>query len=155
MNDIEALGGLLKRIGNYDKMSTFEGRLRLQKTVYLMEQAFNLNLGYGFSWYIRGPYSPLLAGRGFELRQAYDNLPIASFKDSAAENRFQEFLKFLGDRKDNADWLEIIASIHFLRTVHPSVSKDWILHKVKNKQHYFTLAQCSEAWDCLEKWRKI
>ena len=39
---------------------SFEDRLRLQKYVYIMER-LGLDLGYSFSGYLRGPYSPDLA----------------------------------------------------------------------------------------------
>ena len=155
MTNISALGGLVKRIGNYDRMETFSGRLKLQKTIYLMEHAFDLNIGYNFSWYVRGPYSPQLAEDGFGLKEVYDTIPVARFKENDAEIRFREFLSFLGGKKDDADWLEIVASIHFLKTVYPNASKEWILQKVKDKQHYFTLDQCATAWDYLEKCHKM
>ena len=41
-------------------MSSFRERLRVQKVVYLLEH-FGLQTGWGFSWYIHGPYSPSLA----------------------------------------------------------------------------------------------
>ena len=155
MTGLNALGGLLKRIGNYDRMETFSGRLKLQKTIYLMERAFDLNIGYNISWYVRGPYSPQLAEDGFGLKGIYGVVLTARFKEEDAEARFRDFLRFLGDKKDDADWLEIVASIHFLKTVYPSASKAWILQKVKNKQHYFTLEQCVAAWNYLESWHKI
>ncbi|WP_221288628.1 hypothetical protein [Stygiolobus caldivivus] len=43
-----------------DAKNSFEDRLRLQKYVFIMEK-LGLNLGYSFSEYLRGPYSPGLA----------------------------------------------------------------------------------------------
>ena len=38
-------------------MDNFNNRLIYQKVIYLM-QNFGLSLGYGYSWYVKGPYSP-------------------------------------------------------------------------------------------------
>ncbi|MGC9107083.1 MAG: hypothetical protein ACP5IE_02690 [Infirmifilum sp.] len=43
-----------------DVKNSFDDRLRLQKYVFIMEK-LNLNLGYSFNQYLRGPYSPALA----------------------------------------------------------------------------------------------
>ena len=148
------LGSILKRIGNYGKMETFTDRLRFQKKVYLM-QAFGLNLGYRFSWYIRGPYSPSLTIDGFELRSYYDGIPEGRFVGQKHEDRFQEYLQFLADKRHDEDWLEIIASIHFLRRVHPGWPKNRILEKVQKKQSYFTKEMCEGGWQYLEEWDLI
>lgn len=150
-NSAITLGCLLKRIDNYDNMNTFAGRLRLQKTIYLM-QAFDLYIGYNFSWYIRGPYSADLTKDGFELRTIYDAIPNGKFHDDKDERRFTQFLKFLGDKKNDADWLEIVASIHFLKKVYPNLTKEQIITRVKNKQPYFTQSMCQNAWHHLKQW---
>ncbi|MGC9108605.1 MAG: hypothetical protein ACP5IE_10520, partial [Infirmifilum sp.] len=43
-----------------DVKNSFDDRLRLQKYVFIMEK-LNLDLGYSFNMYLRGPYSPALA----------------------------------------------------------------------------------------------
>lgn len=149
-----ALGSLLKRIGNYDKMESFDGRLKLQKTIYLM-QTFDLNLGYDFSWYIRGPYCKELTKDGYGLKQVYDSISEGKFKDPSAEQKFLHFLDFIKGHENNADWLEITASIHFLKKVYPDLSKKEILNTVQNKQDYFTFEDCQNAWNYLEKCEKI
>jgi uncharacterized protein YwgA len=152
--ELRTLGSLLKRLGNYDKMETFEGRLKLQKTIYLM-QTFDLYIGYNFSWYIRGPYSIQLAKDGFALRRVYDAIPSGKFTDPEAEQRFESFLQFVGESIDDPDWLETIASIHFLRKVYPNLQSSDILNIVKNKQPSVTAKQCRDCWDYLKKHKMI
>ena len=41
--------------------STFKERLDAQKIIYIAQRLFNINLGYTFMWYSRGPYSKGLA----------------------------------------------------------------------------------------------
>jgi uncharacterized protein YwgA len=154
MADVNALGSVLKNVGNYEKMATFEARLKLQKTVYLM-QAFDLYLGYDFNWYIRGPYCPELTRDGYSLINVYDTLSNGQFSDLEAQERFEAFSKFVAGHEHDADWLEIVASIHFLKRMYPQIPKSEILQIVKNKQEYFTLLQCEDAWSYLERWGKL
>jgi len=153
MRRVEALGGLLKRIGNFDPESfinSFEARLIFQKTIYLL-QAFGLYLGYRFSWYLRGPYSPDLARDGFELVAIYEETPLVRFKRLEAEKRFLQFLAFLGDKKNDAKWLETLASIHFLKRVYPPLTKNEIFEKIREKQPYIDREYFEKAWEHLRK----
>lgn len=148
-----ALGAVLKRIGNFD-MSTFEGRLVLQKTVYLL-QCFGLYFGYKFSWFVHGPYSPELTKEAFQLQPFYKKVPHARFSGSQTEKRFQNFLSFVGDKKNDADWLEQLACTHFLSFLNPQASKDKIVKTVLNHEPHFTKKQCRKAWDYLVEYELI
>jgi len=81
-------------------LEDFDSRLKLQKYVFLARK-FGLDLGYKFSMYIRGPYSP-------DLAQDYYNLPErgADIPDSFDRKGFLELVK----GKDGA-WLEAAATI--------------------------------------------
>lgn len=150
-NKIVALGGILRRIGNFEAstfLSSFDARLIFQKTVYLM-QAFGLYLGFDFSWYLRGPYSPMLAHYGYEIAKLDTEIPLSRFSNPLSEKKFQEFLEFLGPERENAEWLEILASIHMQKKLHPWKSKNDILQIVVQKQPYFTIGECREAWNYL------
>ena len=46
---------------NDDSDAGFENRLKAQKYCYLAQECFGLNLGYSFTLYRFGPYSPSLA----------------------------------------------------------------------------------------------
>lgn len=148
MEKIELLGGLLKRIGNYD-MKTFSGRVIFQKTGYLL-QAFGFHLGYRFNWYIRGPYCPNLATDGYELVEKYEKIPEVYFAEPEAEALFRRYLSFLGDRKNDVHWLELLASIHFLRDLGVS-EKLKIFSEVKKKQPYLNSVMFEEAWNHLKQ----
>lgn len=147
------LGGLLRRIDNFFPdifEKSFDSRLIFQKTIYLL-QAFGLYLGYRFSWYIRGPYSPALARKGYELVKKIAESPDVRFVKDSAENRFRDFFDFLGEKKYDADWMETLASIHFLKHTYPKRTQKEIMKKVLRKQPYLTVDQCVEAWEYLEK----
>jgi uncharacterized protein YwgA len=130
------LGGLLKRIGNFDPgrfQSDFNQRLVTQKTVYLL-QAFGLYLGYLFTWYIRGPYSPNLTRDAYSLTAMYSHIPEVKFADSHAETRFGEFLQLLKTIGNNERQWEILASIHFLRHLNRDLSEDELFHEFRSRK---------------------
>jgi uncharacterized protein YwgA len=141
------LGAVVKRIGNYN-LGTFKGRLVLQKTIYLL-QSYGLLMGYKFSWYIHGPYSPELTKDAFRLQSVYHQIPPAKFTDAKIEKRFTEFLQFLGDRKTDGDWLEQLTCTHFLKALNPIEKEEAIINKVLNHEYHFTKEQCQRAWEYL------
>lgn len=148
MEKVELLGGLLKRIGNYN-MRTFSGRVIFQKTGYLL-QAFGFYLGYKFNWYIRGPYCPNLASDGYKLVEKYEKIPEVYFARLEDDASFRRFLSFLGDKKTDADWLELLASIHALRKLGIS-EKSEIFKEVRKKQPYLSSGMFAAAWNHLRK----
>lgn len=150
---VVGLGLIVKSLDNFS-MDDFEGRLILQKSVYLL-QAFGIYRGYNFSWYIHGPYSPKLTSDGFLLQKIYGILPAGSFKSSTVQSKFARFLDFMKDKKTDPDRLEILASIHFLKNMDKRMSKKAILKKVEEKQPYFKEEQCAQGWNELERERLI
>lgn len=132
---LDVLGGVLHRIGNFDPLNfntSFNDRLILQKTIYLLH-AFGIYIGYGFSWYLRGPYSPALTRDAFNLIERYDELPTVRFLSRVIEERFQEFLEFINGHATNEEWLEVVASIHFLSHRSPNNDQDAIWREIRNK----------------------
>lgn len=140
------LGVLLKNMPGYEfSMARFDDRLRLQKTIYLL-QAFGVYLGYDFSWYLRGPYCPSLTINAFALKDLYNRIPDdlkAKFEDLDKQDilrRFQEFIK-----GKSTDDLEILASLHYLRQT--GVSESDAKSKVEKKQERFTHQKVDRMWD--------
>jgi uncharacterized protein YwgA len=99
-------------------MKDFDERLRLQKTVYLL-WANGISLGYGFNWYVRGPYSPQLASDGYalsdELFEESKNITLNN-EESIIES-LNKFKEILGDKIDDSLYLEILASLHYIKKV--------------------------------------
>ena len=149
MGDTYALWLLIRDVYDFD-METFEGRLRLQKTVYLL-QSFGIDLGYYFTWYLRGPYSPELTRDGFKLvdeKKSMVDIPL-KFRKSATRDKFDNFKKFLAYKKKNADMLEIAASICYRRNVEGK-EKENVLKLTENKMKRFDLEDCKRLWSELE-----
>ena len=154
------LGYVLRSIPNSDfSMGDFGGRLRLQKIIYLVE-AFGVYLGYGFSWYLRGPYCTSLTRAGLELEQVASEIPDnarAQFLRKAARERFDRCVRFIGsimDGPNDLDRLEIAASVHLLAK-DSALSKKDIFGRIVSKmpQGHTSREQlgrhCDDMWDRL------
>ena len=94
--------------------SDFSTRLVLQKVVYLVQEA-GLPLGYGFGWYVRGPYSPSLARDGYELSTLKSIKEPAVEVDAKTAKRIRALFKNISLKSASApDQLVLLASLHFI-----------------------------------------
>lgn len=149
---MDILGGLLHRVNNYDPKTfevEFDERLVLQKTIYLMQE-FGLYIGYNFRWYIRGPYSPELTRDAFAIMQKYDELPVIRFTGAENEKKFENFIQFIAYNKSNEDWLESIASIHFLRKYSHIKDRNTIYNRIKGKMPTLKKKLFDQCWEYLQ-----
>jgi uncharacterized protein YwgA len=109
-------------------LDTFDDRMAIQKAIYLCQEA-GVHLGYRYTWYLRGPYSPALTRDAFALRAGQNS----GFDETAGWNldeesiRKLEKIKPLWRNKPQADrprWLELLASVLFLRRSYDGRGKD-------------------------------
>lgn len=153
MPEYKNLCGLLNRIGNFDPRkfkSDFNARMILQKTVYLL-QSFGLYLGYPYSWYLRGPYSPNLAKDAYLVANDYDRESLTCFEDREDEKRFGDFLRFLGNKKNDHFWMEAVASVHFLAKLYGEKNEQLIFEEVHRKMRTLSRENFADIWN--ELWR--
>lgn len=161
VNPVVVLAACMAPLGGVD-MSTFSGRLALQKHVYLM-QLFGIDLGYRFNWYLHGPYSPALAERGFEIEERKDS--IERLAESVAlqdwvKDRLKQYEKLIAEKPEETSlelWLEILASLHYLKHVMPGPSadkrsEDFVVHELLRRKpnlgrHRSTMTR---AWEALQ-----
>lgn len=119
----------------------FRNRLKLQKFVYLAQEKFGWNLGYNFSMYRYGPYSPGLADDYYD-----DNL---SFEE--LDNNFllpEGFLKNeFRDIVGNADekWLETISTLMSL--CYRFTNHDKLIDRVADMKIHINREFISQACD--------
>ena len=148
MSDIYDLGLIVKHMGNFD-MKTFEKRLIFQKTIYLL-QSFGIDMGYRYTWYYHGTYCVDLTKDGFDLTHVIQRIPDISpkFQYSADQARYDSFVKFMSDKKENPDLLEIASSISFLHKA--GMDKENVLHLTESKKARFKKADCERIWTELE-----
>lgn len=125
-----ALNMYLNELGVPPVIDTINDRKRVQKAIYLGQVA-GAELNYEFNWYLRGPYSTdltkdyyklagaLLAGEIHAAGQAQD-LGGPRLKDSVRE-KLRTVAPVIQKPDDfpleQADWLELVSSLHYLRTV--------------------------------------
>lgn len=104
-------------------LRTFSDRLNVQKRVYLI-QALGHDLGYRFGWYLRGPYCRELTADAFALRgeiesgdRDAEDWSLAD-ETKASINRAEALWSVpQTPRVERDDWLELLASLHYLKTV--------------------------------------
>ncbi len=145
------------------RLDTFSHRLQLQKKIYLV-QVSGLDLGYRFSWYLRGPYSTGLAADAFALQddielgddewRQFDLAEPERGRLKATREMFECPVQF-GESTD--DWLELLTSLHYLRHIAyhaKGASREFAdifellaSHKPKLRDKR---VQTEQAWGCLE-----
>ena len=148
------LGYVLRQFPDLDfGMDDFDHRLRVQKFVYLL-QAFDIYLGYDYSWYLRGPYCTQLATVAYTLSRSYDAIPRdqkMAFANPDVQDRFERFRKFVGGRENDNDFLEIAASEHMLRKTSDMPRADIIEKVATKKKDPFDRALCKRIWGEMEQ----
>ena len=111
MGELKKLIACLKELGFKPKVSSFQDRLVIQKTTCLLE-IMGFKLGYGFSLYVRGPYSPSLADDVYNCTRQIQELNTG-FALSEGEKKKLVKLAQISDNL-NAKMLEITATYAYL-----------------------------------------
>ncbi len=138
-NHLVVLKLFIDGLGLEFNIESVNHRKALQKAVYLGQQ--KVDLGYKYSWYLRGPYSPALTQDYFEL-EAYDNIQDVTNGKSLRSDIVEKLgsLKVLfttnkpSDMKSH-DWLELLCSIHFLMTTSNKTKGDTKKTITEQKNH--------------------
>ena len=111
----------LDYLGASTDLETFSNRKKLQKLTYLVQIVYGVKLGFGFSWYLHGPYSPQLT------RALYNgNLDSQNLTQDPTEQerkRLEDLKHFLGNDIKSSDTLELIASLHYVMTMGKETGK--------------------------------
>ncbi len=96
-------------------MSEFDTRIQYQKIIYLL-QSSGISLGYGFNWYVKGPYSSPLAHVLYEIDDAtYQQNKNLVFNDhERIIKELNDFRNKLGDDINKVNYLEVLASLHYI-----------------------------------------
>lgn len=118
---LAALKLVLDELGESPDISSVSERLRVQKAIYLT-QALGLNLGYGYSWYLKGPYSTSLTQDYYQLADLIHAGDEPAVKLNATAKQALQNVKGLLSKPDDVKlskphWFELLASIHYLMKV--------------------------------------
>lgn len=106
----QKLQALFKTLGKNLAMDTFDDRLMVQKIPYLA-QIYGVDLNYHYFWYLRGPYSKDVASDGLEIVSSNDDTTVIEMQDK----NMQEFADIIKPHMNEPKWLEIAASVIYLR----------------------------------------
>ncbi|MBD3397534.1 hypothetical protein GF413_00420 [Candidatus Micrarchaeota archaeon] len=138
-----ALKLFLDELGIDFDIKTIDDRKRVQKAVYL-GQLSGVDLGYRFGWYIRGPYSTSLTNDYFPLAESLaseDNGWEGKTLKKSVKEKLARIKPLMepphGVSLRQEDWLELVASLDYLRRV--SRLDDEEARKIlkKEKSHVF------------------
>ncbi len=123
-NRLKVLKLVLDEIGQEFSIDNLTDRKRLQKSIYLTQAAEAIDLGYRYSWYLKGPYSTKLTHDYYKLHEHLfrdrNSLQGARLREGIVQNL--DKVKSLHqnpirDELEESEWLELLASWHYLRTV--------------------------------------
>lgn len=110
----------LKEVGVAPKIESMEDRIKIQKAIYLIQEA-GVQLGYHYSWYIRGPYCTSLADDYYKISEdvngndgSESDRKLAGWASDALDAKKGVFDAHQEAGLEPAYWLELIASLHFL-----------------------------------------
>lgn len=108
------IGPIFKQIYGRDfDGGLFRDRLLMQKAIYLLEQ-FGVNVNnYGFYWYKHGPYSQSLQDDILSHPVSDDAITFTPYA-SDCMNLIARFASEPHDGYTDQDWMECIASIHYI-----------------------------------------
>ena len=147
---------VLRILSGFDDITIdrFYDRLRLQKLTYLIQEISGNN-SFAYSWYIRGPYSSSLASILFMGDD------VGAFEEKfRLNNTEQEIVNKIQDlvdgRTNNAEYLELIASVWYLMPNSANVSdkKSLILDVMKSEKPQFTPEEVDDAISRIQEFKK-
>lgn len=126
----------LETLGTNTRIDKLDDRKRVQKTIYL-GQLTGVDLGYRFGWYLYGPYSPELTRDYYSLATLHNDPTPEQWKlNDNVKERLQQILPLMEPPVNLKsvltieDWLELVASYHYLRSIsrlpHEQVDQEFL-----------------------------
>lgn len=149
MNEAPEVVAFLKALGFSEELSTFKGRLRIQKSVYLLRE-FGIDLGFRHNWYVHGPYSPGLTRVLFNQPTSKAAARQLTAKELQTVN---EMRNFLGEDLYSAEALELVVSLLYLIRYGPPDfdTKQKIVAFLDKAKPHFNREQIEATWSKIER----
>lgn len=155
MNNIDIANGIIFQKMGVSKES-FDDRLICQKKIYLL-QSLGTDLGYSYTWYLRGPYSPALASYVYTNAQLltdtnFDNYEISS-KATENINRVNCLESKKTEKFTLVSWYELLASLLYIEKNRDSwkieEGEEALFEKLIEQKPQFDVEQCKCAYTVL------
>ena len=140
---------VLRSLGPVD-MSDFDGRLRLQKLAYLIQEIGGGGGPFVYQWYVRGPYSPALT----EELLSTSAVPDTALSDGEM-NLAQQVRSLVGGKVDDPLEAELYASLWYLTPTRrlSEPDRESIRESMRRAKPHFTGDQVRKALDTIETFR--
>jgi uncharacterized protein YwgA len=137
-----------------DNERSFVNRFLIQKYVYLAKH-FGLDMGYGFSMYLHGPYSRTLANHYYQLAEedAMEEAAFGFVNRPSDLNGLQvkPFFDFVNGR--DLEWLEAATTLHSLRPYFNE--RELLLERTANMKDHIPEYKIRSALAILEENRLV
>lgn len=153
---------LLQSFGKLNEqidLCSLDSRVVFQKKVYFLQE-FGCDLGYRFGWYLKGPYSTDLTRDAYEVKGLEQELseadlgvmPSSVVTATGKLGAFMEDIRrLISEQKGEDYWLELAASLHFLKMKLGIRDKDAAIDRLnKEKPNRFKLQDTESIWRRLE-----
>ncbi len=125
-------------------MREFEPRLKVQKIMYLLT-ASGYDTGYKQTWYVRGPYSPVLSTDAYNATFMIEKNELPPFELSDDEKtKFGVLKDSFADYLDDADQLELLVSLLYVLKVEINDISE-ASAALKSRKPWFTDEQINAA----------
>ena len=158
MNNSQIATAIALRDLHCYSLDTINDRILLQKKVFLA-QDIGLPLGYGYSWYIHGPYSPDLTSVAYQvIPEGCDSIENMHFREPYAkiiesvnllENEIRERKLKIG----TVQWYELLASIAYWYKRGYNSEKAAV-QKIKETKPQFSEEQAKAAYQSYLAFKK-
>ena len=138
-------------------LETINDRILLQKKVYLA-QDIGLPLGYGYSWYIHGPYSSDLTTAAYQIipegLEAIDGKVLKEPYMSIIKkvNQLEEQIKTSPTNIGIVPWYELLSSIAYWMKIGYS-TKQSIIKRIKDTKPQFSDEQIKHGYDVYKEFK--
>jgi len=137
---IDKVIAILKYLGLKPNIKEYKWRFIIQKVTFLA-QSIGTEIGYYFTIYVAGPYSPALAKDYYEERNRVESLETKYVLSKKEKNLLD---RFKGSRflSGNLEFMECVSTIvHHLKE-HPNLMDDELLSSVRKLKPYLSEYLC-------------
>lgn len=156
MDNMDIAKGLVFKNLNIKSKNSLDDRVIIQKKIYLLQEK-QVDLGYAYNWYLKGPYSSALTS------YVYDNLDTLNsmeYKTATLNNvvvekiqKVNEFNEFKPENLSEADWYELLASMVYIYGNHNAWSikneKEDIINTLMTEKPKYLRKDCEFAFSKL------